>query len=171
MKKMMKLFALLLFVGLTTAVGAQTPKLGHINLQELVQLMPERASAETEFNSFQTELEDVLGEMQQGYQQKIQELENLGENVSEVKRNAKISELQDIQQRIQSYQSTAQQQLQQKQAELLQPVFEKAENAIQEVAKEEGLMYVFDTGSNVVLYKSNESVDILPLVKKKLGLE
>jgi len=39
------------------------------------------------------------------------------------------------------------------------------------VAKEQGLIYVFDTGSKVVLYKSNQSIDILPLVKKQLGLE
>jgi len=65
---------------------------------------------------------------------------------------------------------SAQQQLQQKQAELLTPVFDKAEAAIEEVAKEQGLIYVFDVGPQVVLYKSNQSVDILPMVKQKLGI-
>ena len=64
-----------------------------------------------------------------------------------------------------------QQQLQQKQGELLQPVFDKAEKAIEEVAKEQGLMYVFDIGTKVVLYKSAQSVDVLPLVKTKLGIQ
>lgn len=171
MRNLMKLFTMLVVIGISTSAGAQNLKFGHIDLQALVQVMPERSTAETEFNNFQTELEDVLGEMQQNYQLKLQELEELGETASEVKRNAKITELQDIQQRMQNYQSTAQQQLQQKQAQLLQPVFDKAETAIEEVAKEEGLMYVFDTGSRVVLYKSNQSKDLLPLVKKKLGLE
>jgi outer membrane protein len=171
MRNLIKLFALLFFAGIISSAGAQNLKFGHIDLQALVQLMPERASAETEFNSFQTELEEVLGEMQQNYQQKLKELEGLGEDASEVKRNAKITELQDIQQRIQNYQMTANQQLQQKQAELLQPVFDKAENAIQDVAKEQGLLYVFDTGTKVVLYKSNQSLDMLPLVKQKLGLQ
>jgi outer membrane protein len=133
--------------------------------------MPERANAETEFNNFQTELEDVLTEMQQNYQTKLTELEQLGEQASEIKRNAKITELQDMQQRIQSYQVNAQQQLQQKQGELLQPVFDKAEKAIEEVAKEKGLIYVFDVGTKVVLYKSNESMDVLPLVKARLGIQ
>ena len=75
-----------------------------------------------------------------------------------------------MQQRIQNYQQTANAQLQQKQTELLKPVFDKAEKTIGEVAKEKGLLYVFDIGSKVVLYKSNESVDVLPLVKTKLGL-
>jgi len=171
MRNLIKFFALLLFAGFFTSAQAQNLKFGHIDLQALVQLMPERATAETEFNTFQSELEDVLGEMQQNYQQKLQELEQLGENASEVKRNAKITELQDIQQRIQNYQMTAQQQLQKKQTELLQPVFDKAENAIEEVAKEQGLIYVFDVGTKVVLYKSNQSMDILPMVKEKLGIQ
>lgn len=171
MRKLKKLFVLILFAAATISAGAQNQKFGHIDLQALVQLMPERATAETEFNKFQSDLEDVLAEMQQNYQQKLTELEQLGDEASEVKRNAKITELQELQQRIQNYQMTAQQQLQQKQAELLSPVFDKAEAAIEEVAKEQGLLYVFDIGSRVVLYKSNQSVDLLPMVKQKLGIQ
>jgi outer membrane protein len=75
-----------------------------------------------------------------------------------------------MQQRIQNYQQTAQQQLQTKQTELLKPVFDKAEKAVADVAKEKGLIYVFDIGTKVVLYKSNDSMDILPFVKTKLGI-
>jgi outer membrane protein len=171
MRNLINLIALVLFTVAFSSAGAQNMKFGHIDLQALVQLMPERATAETDFNNFQSELEDVLGEMQQNYQTKLKELEALGEDASEVKRNAKITELQDIQQRIQNYQMTANQQLQQKQAEVLQPVFDKAEKAIEEVAKEQGLLYVFDIGTRVVLYKSNQSVDLLPLVKQKLELQ
>jgi outer membrane protein len=170
MRNLMKPFVLLFFIAVTVSAGAQTKKFGHIDLQALVQVMPERASAETEFNKFQADLEDVLGEMQQNYQQKLSELEKMGADVSEVRRNARITELQELQQRIQNYTFNAQQQLQQKQAELLSPVFDKAEQAIEEVAKEQGLLYVFDMGSRVVLYKSNQSIDILPMVKKKMNI-
>lgn len=171
MRNLMKLFAVILVVIFTASANAQTPKFGHIDLQALIQIMPERTVAETEFNKFQTELEEILAEMQQDYQQKLGEFEQLGEDASEIKRNAKITELQDLQQRMQNYQGTAQQQLQQKQGELLQPVFDKAEKTIDEVAKELGLIYVFDIGTKVVLYKSNQSTDVLPLVKVKLGLQ
>lgn len=171
MRKLNRLFVLVLFIAATFTVTAQNQKFGHIDLQALVQLMPERADAETEFGTFQTELEEVLGEMQQNYQQKLTELEQLGEDASEVRRNAKITELQELQQRIQNYQMTAQQQLQEKYSQLLEPIFEKAEKAIEEVAKEQGLLYVFDTGARVVLYKSNQSIDILPLAKQKLDIK
>lgn len=176
MRNLMKLMTVLVFtVTISVAANAQTPKFGHVDLQALVQVMPERTAAETEFNKFQGELEDILGEMQKDYQTKLAEFEALGKDkdASEIKKNAKIAEIQDIQKRIQNYQQTASQQVQQKQAELLQPVFDKAEKAIAEVAKEKGLLYVFDSGAGnrTILYKSNESLDVLPLAKQKLGIQ
>ncbi|HSO85101.1 MAG TPA: OmpH family outer membrane protein, partial [Draconibacterium sp.] len=154
MRNLMKFIAVILFVGTTASVSAQTLKFGHIDLQALIQVMPERATAETEFNKFQGDLEEIFGEMQKDLQTKMAEFEALGDSASEIKRSAKVAEIQDMQQRVQNYQATAQQQLQQKQSELLKPVFDKAEKAIGEVAKEKGLLYVFDTGTKVVLYKS-----------------
>ena len=172
MRNLMKLTAVLFFVIATASVNAQTLKFGHIDMQALIQVMPERATAETEFNNFQSDIEDVFGQMQKEYQQKLAELQQLGDAASEVKRNAKVTEIQDLQQRMQNYQQSAQQQLQQKQAELLKPVFDKADSIIAVVAKEKGLIYVFDAGANsVVLYKSNQSVDLLPLVKAKMGIQ
>ena len=164
----MKLAIVLLFAIATVTVSAQ--KFGHIDLQAIVQVMPERAVAETEFNTFQSDLEDILGEMDKDYRAKLAAYEQLGEDASEIKKTAKITEIQDIQQRMQNYQQSASQQLQQKQGELLQPVFTKAEEAIAEVAKEKGLIYVFYVGQKIVLYKSNESLDLFPLVKAKLGI-
>jgi outer membrane protein len=169
MRNLMKIVVVLLFVVVSVTVNAQTPKFGHVDLQALVQVMPERAIAEAEFNTFQTELEEILAEMQKDYQTKLMELEQLGEEVSEIKRNAKIGELQDIQQRTQNYTQTAQGQLQKKQAEVLKPVYDKAQAAIEEVAKEKSLLYVFE--ANSLLYKSNESVDVFPLVKANLGIQ
>ncbi|WP_167619704.1 OmpH family outer membrane protein [Maribellus sediminis] len=173
MKNLMKLLAVLLITVSAATVNAQTLKFGHIDLQALVQVMPERTAAEAEYNKFQGELEEILGEMQQDLQTKYGEFEQMGQEVSQIKRDAKVTEIQEIQQRIQNYQVTAQQQMNQKQNELLGPVFEKAENAIAEVAKEKGLIYVFDSGqgNRTILYKSNQSLDILPLVKAKLGIQ
>ncbi len=171
MRKFTPLFIAFLFAIISTAGNAQTLKFGHIDLQALIQDMPERETVETEFNGFQKDLEDILGEMQKDYQTKLGELEQLGEEVSELKRNAKISELQNLQERIQGYQMNAQQQIQQKYQELLNPLYEKAQVAINEVAREQELIYVFETSSNVVLYKSNHSIDLFPMVKQQLGIE
>jgi outer membrane protein len=140
-------------------------------LQALIQVMPERETTETEFTKFKPTWKIFWAKCRKDYQAKLQELEQMGQEVSELKRNAKISELQNLNERIQGFQQNAQQQIQQKYQELLNPLYEKAMEAIDEVAKEQELMYVFETGSNVVLYKSNQSMDLFPLVKQKLGIE
>jgi outer membrane protein len=85
-------------------------------------------------------------------------------------RQTKEKEIVDLQERLQNFQQTAQQDIQQKEAELWQPVIDKANNAIQEVGKENGFTYIFDVSAGVVLYFSPESIDVLPLVKTKLGI-
>jgi outer membrane protein len=168
MNNLSKIAAILLFAIASTAANAQTLKFGHIEFQALIMVMPEYTAAQTELETFQQDLEEVLAELNDGYQQKLAEFEQLGDDVSEVRRNSKITEIQDIGMRIENYRTSAYQQIEQKQAELLQPITEKAIVAIEEVAKAQNLVYVFDTGS--LLYKSNSSIDVLPLVREKLGI-
>ena len=56
------------------------------------------------------------------------------------------------------------------QAKLMQPILEKAHKAITKVGETNGFVYVFDTSMGAVLYQSSKSTDILPMVKKELGI-
>lgn len=168
--KISALAALLLVAGISRA---QEAKFGHIDLQALIQLMPERATAETNYNKEAKGLEDQLAAMQTELESKYKEYVTKRDSLSEIVRTAKESDIQDLQQRIQTFSQVAQQQLSQKQNEMLKPIFDKAKNAVAEVGKEKGLIYVFDVSGELgtVLYRSNESVDLLPLVKTKLGIK
>ena len=75
------------------------------------------------------------------------------------------------QQRLQAFQQTAQKDLSNKEGELLQPIIDKAKKAIDEVAAENNFTYVFDMSMGAILYHSEQSVDMLPLVLKKLGIK
>jgi len=75
-----------------------------------------------------------------------------------------------MQQKIEQYRYDAQARAQQKQEEILSPIIDKAKSAIQTTAKENGYTYIFDTSVGVLLYWPETSDDILPLVKKKLGI-
>ncbi|MBN2636743.1 MAG: OmpH family outer membrane protein [Prolixibacteraceae bacterium] len=169
MRNLIRFTAVLLMVVATATVNAQTLKFGHIDLQALIQVMPERATAEAEFNTYQAEIEEVFGELNTNLTTLMQEFESMGAEVSEIKRDAKVTEITELQQRIRNYEVSAQQQLQQKQNDLMQPIYTKAQTAIEEIGKEQGLIYVFEVNS--LLYSSNQSVDILPMVKQKLGIQ
>ncbi len=85
-------------------------------------------------------------------------------------RDAREKELSELQQRIQEFESTAQQDYQRMQGELMRPLMDKADKAIKTVAEREGFVYVFDVSVGGVVYFSKASTDILPLVKKELGI-
>jgi len=76
----------------------------------------------------------------------------------------------DLSNRIEAFQSSAQEDLQKKEQELLQPIIDLAKKAIEEVAKEQGYTYILDTAYGIVLF-ADPSDDIMPLVKKKLNLK
>ena len=89
---------------------------------------------------------------------------------TELIRQTKQREIQDMAARIEEFQQSAQKQLQDREAELLKPIIDRAKKAIADVAKEGGYTYIFDAGTAAILYDEGGD-DIMPLVKKKLGLK
>ncbi len=145
-------------------------KFGHIDSNKLMESMPDKVSAKTALETFakdlETQMQTMQGELQNKYQSYVAEKASLTDFV----RQTKEQELQDLQQRIQTFQGTAQQELQKKEMELLKPIIQKAQDAIKEVGKENGFTYIYDIGTGAIVYYSEESIDILPMVKKKLGI-
>jgi outer membrane protein len=168
MKQTFKLIALVAVI-LTLSFSANAQKFGHINFQQLIQVMPESIAAQETLKQFAAELEGQYTAMQQELQTKSQEYVAQMEGMTATIRQAKESDLQALQQRIQTFGQGAQQEVQQKEQEILAPIFEKARTALSEVAKEQSLLYVFEV--NGLLYHSAESVDMFPLVKTKLGVQ
>ncbi len=146
-------------------------KFGHIDSNQLLSMMPERANAKTELEKYAKQLESTLSAMQAEFERKYQEYQATADSLSPFIRQTKEGELGEMQQRIQTFQQTAQQDLGQKENELLQPIIAKAKKAIDDVAAEGGFIYVFDSGTGVLLHFSSDSQDILPLVKVKLGIQ
>lgn len=170
MKNMIKLVAVAAFMLAAMSVSAQV-KLGHINTQELIQAMPETAEARKTLETKQTEIENELTNMQESFRTKLEEYSKSAETMSDVIRASKEQELQELQQRIQNFQQLAVDNLRSTEQELFQPIMDKALNAIKEVGKENGFTYVFDLSVGGILYFADNTEDILPLVKKKLGLQ
>ena len=163
--------ALIMMAGINIAVKAQSLKFGHINSQELLQAMPERDSAEAKLRRLTKTIEDQLEELQVEFNKKYQEYLQKRETYSASIREMKERELTEMQQRAQEFQQVASQDLQRQQSELMKPVIDKADAAIKKVGSDNGFIYIFDVSNGTLLYQSDKSVDVLPLVKKELGLK
>ncbi|MFH1319789.1 MAG: OmpH family outer membrane protein [Bacteroidota bacterium] len=162
------LIAIPLLIG-TTNLQGQNSKFGHINSNDLLALMPDREKAAKEIENFSKELENQLRIMSGEYESKLQDYQSKESLMTEPIKQTKLKEIMDLEQRIREFQQTAQESLQKKENELLTPIINKAKKAIDEVAKEKGYTYIFDSGVGVILYVEDKN-DILPLVKNKLGL-
>ena len=88
-------------------------------------------------------LETQLQAMYSEYQTKAGEFQTNEGLMTDIVKEAKIKEIQDLELRIQQFQQTSQESIQQKN-EVLSPLLEKAQNAINEVAKEQNYTYIFD---------------------------
>ena len=161
---------ILLIAGLGFAANAQDLKFGHINTNELVSLMSEMDSARVKLQAYQTDLEETMQGMEDEYNNKYTDYQRKQATWTPAVRESKEKDIQDLVQRIQQFQQTAQQEMQQMQQVLMQPVVQKAQEAINKVAKEKGLSYVFDTSSGSIIYMSDTTLDLLPLAKKELGI-
>lgn len=158
---------LLAFGGSATA--QKNIKFGHINSNDLMQIMPGRDSAQTVLQGEVTELEETLKSMQAEAEKRYNDYVANQAGWTELIRQTKQREIQDMAARIQEFQENAQKQLQDREAELLKPIIDRAKKAIEDVAKEGGYSYILDASTAAILY-SQDSDDIMPLVKKKLGL-
>jgi outer membrane protein len=151
---------------------AQNVKFGHINKGELIQSMPDYDSATVKFTKFRQELINALELMTVEWRNKNETYIKESKNLSDIVKQAKENELTDMNGRIQEFQTTAQTQLTDKEAELYQPVVIKVDKAIKDVGKENGFIYVFDTTQGTLLYfDETKSTNVLSLVRAKLGLK
>ncbi len=165
----MKKITLLAILGVLTLNLTAQNKFGYIDSQELLQLMPERKTAETEVQNFAKSLEAQLGSMTAEYQQSLQEYQANEATYTDLVKQDKEAEIIGLQERIQTFQQNAQQSLQEKEQKVLEPIFDKARKAIEDVAEEGGYTYIFDKSQGTILY-AKDSENILGLVKKKLKL-
>ena len=169
---MKKIVFLFVSVVLSTTIFSQTTlKIGHINSQELLQAMPESDSAQAKLDKAVKELQSQLEAMQVEFNSKYQDYVSKKDTYSDLIKQTKEADLQQMNQRIQQFQTNAEQDVSKQRTEIFKPVLDKANKAIAEIAKENGFTYILDISAGAVIYHSDNSTNILPLVKQKLGLK
>lgn len=157
------------FLVLAGALSAQ--KFGYCNAQALLIEIPEVKSADSELQAYQTMLTKKGQERVKTWQEQYQALEKKKADgaISPKDYETQAATLQAEQESIAKYEQEVYEQLAKKRETLFKPLLEKVNKAMADVAKENGLMYVFDAGSSFLLY-ADESQDVTKLVKTKLGI-
>ena len=141
-------------------------KSGYISIDDVVQLMPEYKKSMADIAQFDSALQINYGETLKELNRQDSIFKADSVKMGNAVKIANKEKMKKLLVELQGFEQSYQQQMQQKQEELMAPVAQKANQLISEVAKANGYTYVFRKEALVV---SPEGDDILPLVKKKLA--
>lgn len=163
---MKKLLMIALLVAPMT-VFAQ--KFGHVNTQAIIQSLPEFIKGNGEIESQAKIYENELQTMQQEIQKQVAAYEQATATMSATQKEAKEKELTELQQKLQQTYQDNQQALQKMQQEKLQPILTKVQNAIQNVGKAGGYVYIMDVAAGIPYISETLSKDITTEVKAEIN--
>lgn len=155
--------------------NAQTPantKVGFADVDYIFGQMPEAKQIETELKSMETQLRNNLDAKVKEFQTKLADYQKNQSTMLDAVRANTERELQMLQDNLTKLQQDAQTTIQNKNTQLMQPVYDKVGKAIDAVAKENGFTLIINQqigGLDVVLY-GDENADVSDLVLKKMGI-
>jgi outer membrane protein len=153
-----------------SAGSAMAQKTGYISMDQVVGLMPETAKLDTVLQKYQS---DSLNPRYAYTLSEFQRKDSIVNGKDSLKTPAAVrakmrQEMQQDIYELQNWQQIVQNAMQEKQQELLEPIYRKAVTAIQDVAKASGYTYVYSREAILVAPPAD---DLLPLVAKKLNIK
>lgn len=170
MKRLLKVALVAVCIVFAGNIAKAQTKIGFIALDQVVDQMPETKAAITNITAYNKQFIDQLTTMNTELQSKGQAYQAQRATMTDAIRTAKEAELTDMNKRFQDYQNQAQQQVEAKRNELGKPIIEKVRAAVNQVAKEKGYTYVFNS-SQTDMIVSPPGDDLMAEVKAKLGLK
>ena len=171
MKNLFKVMFLGIALFVMSGMAQAQVKIAHVNTAEVLEAMPERTAAEKSMESYYNELQSQLQTMATEYQNKMQDYEANQATMSNLVKQSKEKEIVDLQNRIQQFQANAESEFEARRSELLKPILDKIQNAINTVGKEKGYTYVLDLATGAAVYVGDDAVDCTKDVKAKLGIK
>lgn len=174
------LFALLLALAPFCSAGAQeltapaevhVAHFGYVSYKEIFERLPEYDEARAAFAALKGKFEDEAERSEKEFQRKFAEFLQGQKDFPPTILQKRQAELQDLMNKSVSFRQESQRLLQKAEAEMMQPVMERLNKAIQEVAAERSLIFVLNTDENAVPYINPQvGVNITEPLLLKLGL-
>lgn len=166
---MIKKIILAIVFALPMSVFAQ--KFGVVDVEAIITNMSEYAAVQTQVNAASQKYQEEFDKLQEEMNKKMTEYQNLDKDTTtpESIKERRIQEIQELNDKINQFRNTATQDLQRQQQQLMAPVEQKFNDALQAVGQEGGYTFIFPNG--VALYTGSTAIDVTNEVKAKLGIK
>jgi len=183
MKKTWIIIACILFTGIAASaniVQAQPQeelKIGFVDPQTIMRSMPEMAAIERRLQNFIDRKRQEFAEKEATFRREVEEYQQKMSVISDEARRREEERLAGLNLELQEFQQNFQQEIQERQFELIEPLLNKIQGAIETVARERDFTYVLNTMTNngdfIILYASERAhrdYDITDEVMQRLDL-
>ncbi|MDE6370007.1 MAG: OmpH family outer membrane protein [Duncaniella sp.] len=164
---MFKKLLLAIMIALPMSVFAQ--KFAIINTQALVESMPEIKTVQEQMEASNKKYQDEFDNLTAELKKKYDEFQALDPNTLQTIKERRMTEIQELEAKIQQFREAAAQDLQRQNAQLMAPIQEKVIKAIQAVGQEGAYTFVFE--NNMPIYSGTDVTDITETVKARLGVK
>lgn len=161
----------------TEDVQAQDMKIGFVEPRAIIERMPEWRAVQQRLQNFAERKSDELASLERELQQEIESYQQKIGVISDAARQQEEERLGQMDLELRQSQNQAQQELQQRRAELMAPLLEQVQSSIDTVARQKGIDYVLNTttstGDVIILYVKEElrtEYDITDEVMRNLDI-
>jgi len=148
-----------------TASAQAAPKFGFINSAAILEEAPGRAAAETRFKTEVAAYQAQLQRMSDSLQTMAETFEREAPRLDSATRVTRARVIQERETTYQTRARTLDEQMQNRQAELIRPIMENLQRIIEQVRAEDGYAMIFDVASQAsVIVAADKSLDLTPKV-------
>ena len=165
------LLAVALALPMFGATAQTSVKIGLVDTSAVLQALPDTQEAQKKVADASKKYEDEYARLGEEMKRMYDELQNMKEDELPAIRERKTREFADYQQKVQTFEQNASQDLQKMQQDLLSPIFAKIKSAVESVGKEGGYSLIQDLNPQLTLYYGAPVTDVTPQVKAKLGVK
>ncbi|HLG04460.1 MAG TPA: OmpH family outer membrane protein [Bacteroidia bacterium] len=173
MKKLMKIaVAALMLVAVTPKIAQAQTKVAHINLDSLLQIMPDYAKARDSAVKIYDALADQMAKMQLDLNKDMSDYDSLSKipgGMTPLIKRVREAQIMQKQNNIETFSEAAQQDFEMQRLKIFEPVYNKILVAVKKVALAKGYKYVIDSSKSkgTILYAAPED-DIFDAVRVEL---
>jgi len=171
----MKIKVILFTICLTAAMAVEASaqlKVGYMNPQKVLSALPAVEEVEQEIDRIITERDQELSEDAANVQKQFANYQQKQATLSQQQRQLEEQRLTELNTELENKRNAFQEEILQKRAQLLQPIYANINTAMEEVAREQGIDIVLNeqtnTGDVIIFYAAEDQTDISDAVINKV---
>ncbi len=146
-----------------------------MNPQEVLNQVPERAEIEQQLNTFVKEKQAEMQQKSTEFQEAVTAYQQEVSSLSQEQQQKREQELSAMEQELTEMRESIRQQINQRQNELMAPLYNRMDQAIAAIAEENNLDFVFNEatgyGETIIYYAADETIDITQQVLDRMNSE